>query len=81
MKDGVLMIIHNLCKGLLQKQNNEQGKNFNHFFNEWMALHKDDHSDNYRKEILKRANKHLLPYIGKTPIAETKPTQIIEVLR
>ncbi|NYT27367.1 MAG: hypothetical protein H0A76_05420 [Candidatus Thiodubiliella endoseptemdiera] len=46
-----------------------------------MALHKDDHSDNYRKEILKRANKHLLPYIGKTPIAETKPTQIIEVLR
>ena len=46
-----------------------------------MELHSDNHSDNYKKELNKRANKHLIPYIGKKPVANITPQQMIEILK
>lgn len=63
------------------KQQAEQEKTFAVFFNEWLAVNTDSWSDNYQKEIIKRANKHLLPYIGKTKIGSIKPKTMLGVLK
>ena len=51
------------------------------YFDEWYTTKQSGWSINYQKEILKRANKHLLPYLADIPIKEIKTTTIIEILK
>jgi integrase len=63
------------------KEIEQQSKTFKYYFDEWINNNADSWSDNYIKEIHKRANKHLLPYIGNKAIGDIKTPFIIEVLR
>lgn len=48
---------------------------------EWHQLRADRWSLRYRDEIIDTFEKDIFPYIGKRPIAEIKPMELLETLR
>lgn len=48
---------------------------------EWHASKQKEWSDGYASDILEAFNKDVFPYIGKKPIAEVKPLELLNVLR
>jgi integrase len=64
-----------------QKQQKEQSRNFQSYFNEWFAVNNNNWSDKYQKEIIKRANKHLLPHLKNISIIEITPKIMLNILK
>mgnify|MGYP000867187118 CR=1 FL=1 len=48
---------------------------------EWFATRKDEWSTSYGDKILRRMEVDIFPYIGKTPIADIGPNELLTVLR
>jgi integrase len=48
---------------------------------EWYAVKKDGWSPSYGERIIARLENDVFPYIGKVPVAEVTPPQLLEVMR
>ena len=64
---------------IAQKLNYEN--TFEAIAREWHQLRADRWSLRYRDEIIDTFEKDIFPYIGKRPIAEIKPLELLETLR
>ena len=64
---------------IAQKLNYEN--TFEAIAREWHQLRADRWSLRYRDEIIDTFEKDIFPYIGKRPIAEIKPMELLETLR
>jgi len=64
---------------IAQKLNYEN--TFEAIFREWHQLRADRWSLRYRDEIINPFEKDTFPYIGKRPVAEIKPMELLENLR
>ncbi|MGO1236899.1 MAG: tyrosine-type recombinase/integrase, partial [Hafnia alvei] len=64
---------------IAQKLNYEN--TFEAIAREWHQLRTDRWSLRYRDEIIDTFEKDIFPYIGKRPIAEIKPMELLETLR
>jgi integrase len=63
----------------LQNMNNSN-KTFKEVFYEWYDFTVDEWAESTAKSVIKRMEKHILPYIGSTPIGSINTDTIIEVL-
>lgn len=57
------------------------GNTFEAIAREWHQVRADRWSLRYREEIIDTFEKDVFPYIGKRPIAEIKPMELLETLR
>jgi integrase len=54
---------------------------FNKMFCDWYEHNQENWKPNYRKDILKRTAKHLLPYIGDKPIKSINSKEMLRVFK
>jgi integrase len=59
---------------------NTSNKTFKEVFYEWYDFTVDEWAESTAKSVIKRMEKHILPYIGSTPIGSINTDTIIEVL-
>ena len=48
---------------------------------EWHEIQSERWSDNYAKKVMQGLNKNIFPYIGRRPIAEIEPPELLACLR
>ena len=64
-------------EGQAQEQERQKALTFGHVALEWHAVKTADYAPGYRKQLLARINKLLIPYIGDMPLADIEPSDII----
>lgn len=62
-------------------QSTAQANTFEPIAREWYATKKDGWAASYGEKIIRRLEVDVFPYIGRTPVAEVTPLQLLEVLR
>ncbi len=62
-------------------ENRAYYNSFERIAREWHTLRKDQWSESHRKNVKRRLEKDVLPYIGKKPISQISVPEILSVLR
>ena len=58
-----------------------KAKTFNDMFFDWYEHNQEYWKPNYCKDILKRATKHLFPYIGDKPVGSITPQEMLRIFK
>jgi integrase len=58
----------------------QSGKTFSDIFTVWHALRSDEWSDDYSLRVHQRAERHLLPFIGNSPMEGIETADIVDAL-
>lgn len=58
-----------------------KAKTFNDMFFDWYEHNQEYWKPNYCKDILKRATKHLFPYIGDRPVGSITPQEMLRIFK
>ena len=64
-----------------KQQSNANRATFEAIALEWFEVKQSDKSSSHTKRVLSRLKNHLFPYIGKTPVNEVTPLELLKALR
>ncbi len=63
-----------------QEQQEILSNSFEALAREWITSHLEDKSESYRKRVSSYLERDVIPYLGKRPIAEIKPIEVLTVV-
>ena len=63
------------------RKSDKKPETFSDVTNEWLKIRMSDKAESYMRMVRLRIKKHVLPFIGKRPIGEITPKDVLQICR